>query len=270
MDVEPTSEEIVDALVKRYDILTHLTDGPVSQAELREMTDVSRATVHRAITKFVDLHILECDENKYRMTTFGERVLDRHRTYLDAIEEDCLIEQFVSRVPEGLSVDSPALKGAEMFFQQSGSADEAIYQNKSIIENANRVRKVLNGVMASYFLIHLEPAKYEGQEVEVIIPDRLADMVLNTYDEELRDLFGTGYFKLYKTSQPLKFSTIVAETDEETYTIVKVHDEGSVACAARNTTREAQEWAESRYDEYLQASEEITFQDNWTEATPID
>lgn len=269
MDVEPTPDDVVDALVQRYDILEHVIDGPATQAELREVTDVSRATVHRAITKFEALHVVECDDNEYRMTTFGERVLDRHRAYVEGIREDCLLEQFVSSAP-GLSYDSPALDGADIFFQRSGSADEAIYQNKSIIENATRVRKVLDGVMASYFLIHVDPTKYEDQEVEMIIPDTLADMVLNTYEEELHDLFGTGNFHLYRTPEPMGFSTIVAETDDETYTILKIHDEGSVASAARNTTERARRWAESRYDEYRRASEEITFRDSWTEAGPVE
>lgn len=270
MDSEPTSEAVVDALVRRDDILEHLADGPVSQAEVRELTDVSRATVHRAMTEFVDLHVLECEENRYRLTAFGERVLDRHRAYVDAVDADCLREQFVSKVPTGLSYDSPAIDGAELFFQHSGSADEAIYQNKSILENATRVRKVMDGVMASYFLIHLEPAKFEEQAVEVIIPDELVDMVRTTYEEELDELFGTGNFTLRRTAEPMGFSTIIAETADETYVILKIHDEGSVVCAARNTSDEARRWAESRYESYRQRSAEITFRDNWTEAGPIE
>lgn len=270
MGDEPSPNDVVDALVQRYDILTNVTDGPITQAELREQTDVSRATVHRVVTKFEDLHIVEADDGEYDLTKFGERVVERHQTYLDAIEVDCRLERFVSSASKALSYDSPVLDGAEIFFQQSGSADEAIYQNKSIVENARRVRKVLDGIMASYFLVHLDPTKYEDQEVEVILPDTLADTVVNTYEEELQALFKTGNFKLFRTSEPVEFSTMVAETREDTFVILKVHAEGSVKCAARNDTESAQQWAESRYDRFRRNATPVRFRDNWTEVESVD
>lgn len=252
---EPAPEEVVDLLIKRYDILRLFMDEPHSRADLQDRLDFSRATIYRVTSRLEDLHIIEAIDDTYRLTKFGQQVVNRHRDYFSAIRKDCQIEQFLSSVPTSLPFDSPVLDGAEVFFRTSGAAETAIHQNKLVIENAQRVRKVFDSMMSDYFQVHLEPTKHHGQEVEVVIPEKLVETALNIYEEELRELAATNNFELFTTTEPIEFSTTIAETDQNTHTILFVHTNGSVECAARNDTEPARAWAESRYEWYRQHAE---------------
>lgn len=67
-------------------LLSTCSQSEVRPCDLAEECEVSRATVHRALSGFLERGWIEKLEGHYSTTPFGERVLEQYNRLLEATE----------------------------------------------------------------------------------------------------------------------------------------------------------------------------------------
>jgi predicted transcriptional regulator len=253
-----SASAVVDVLAQRYEMLAALADDPATQAELGERIEVSRPTAHRAIKTFEDLGMVHKRDGKYALTEFGREVASRHGTYLEDLDRLCQLSAVRRDIPDDISLGSPVLEGADVFFNDSYALDSASYENKEDIENSVRVCSVIGSLTSQFFEVHRGDVPH--REVTWIIPDDHVETIKSTYRKLVRELLESDFFELYRTPEPVSYTTTVAETLDCSYAILLTHSDGRVTSNVRNDSPDAVAWAKERFKRYMESAERIGIQ----------
>ncbi|GAB7020681.1 MarR family transcriptional regulator [Halostagnicola sp. A-GB9-2] len=261
MSEESLASTLVEILPQRFQILSLLKDRPMTQKELSKHVESSQSTVHRAVTTFVELHILERRDDQYQLTDFGERVVYEYASYLDQLESLCDRQLVHMKVADSISFQSPIFEDAEIFFNQPYTLDAASHKNRRIIQNSTSVRSVLDGIASSYLVAHELLLENEYHETTIVVSEDVANALLNTYKTETKQLIQSDQFELFRATSQIPYTITIAETDIDSYAILMKHEKNTVTFNVRNNTPEAITWAEQRFTECLEGAEKITMSD---------
>lgn len=261
MTNDSVASDLVEILPRRFELLKAVRERPMTQKELSERVDISPSTTHRAVTTFVDLHVLERDDDQFTVTEFGDAVIDEYGDYVEHLETLCDRQHVYSSVSDSISFQSPIFANAEIFFNQPYALDAASHKNRHIIQNSTTVRSVLDGIASSYLVTHELLLDDDDHETTLVVSDDVAAALLNTYQAETRKLLQSDQFDLFRAAHPVPYTITIAETDSDTYAILMKHEKNTVTFNVRNNKHDAISWAEDQFAQYLDDSERITTAD---------
>jgi predicted transcriptional regulator len=248
-------EELADVLANQTEVLEALADDPATQRELGKKTGLSHSTAHRRVKVLEDYQVVEERRNKYELTEFGGKALDWHRRYLDGLGELSRRSAFLEELQADISLDSPILDGADVFFSDSAVIDAAGYKNKNIFENAVQCYGVLDGVLSNYFSVW--QINNIVEKSVVILHEDLAETVLNTYEDTIRELLKQDFLEMYRTSDSVPYTSTVVETQDSSYAILSKHSDGRLVVNLQNDNPAAVKWVKERYQQFQTNAEPI-------------
>lgn len=249
--------EICSVVLKRWDVIDRLRDGPKDKRALVGDIDCSRSTVDRAIRELESMGIVEYRDGEYTVTPIGETIAGGLEEVMEAVETRLELEPFLEWIPEeefDLALDH--LSGAELWVPEPGDPWAMVNRHVVVLEEANDIRCVL-----PLTGLHAHEAVYEqvvdgGGRAELIVTPDVARTFRTdpAYADMTAELAATGRYRVFRYDDPIPY--FVGVIDD---TVQFGADEGGEPRALlESTSPEVRRWAETEIEEYRRG------------ATPVD
>ena len=140
MDVPGGGEDIV-VLMKRFDFLECLADGPLHKPDLEERLDHSRSTVDRAIRSLEDAGYVRRETPGYVLTQTGRLAGGRYREFLSDQQAIRRAGSVLDALPSDVEVPPSLLRDATV--EQVDSRYLLVETVADVLERADRYRVCL-------------------------------------------------------------------------------------------------------------------------------
>ncbi|ADE02208.1 helix-turn-helix transcriptional regulator [Haloferax volcanii] len=246
----PTTEEIIDLVTRRWDVLESLSDRALSKPELEATLGVSRSTVDRAIGELEAASMVVRDPSSgYRLTELGRpvyRLCKRTRRCLDAVTE---AHSHGSAVPSGANGELPMYDGARLVSSEPHVPDKPLQHLLDTMREAESLRGYTPVVLQQYVEVCHKHATRREADVELVVPPQVHQCLRTTYPDEYRRARRASCVRLHETSASLPFGLLLfGEGADRTCALVSYSKAGATGVLF-NDTASAIGWATQTYRE---------------------
>lgn len=248
VEEESVDEEFFVEIIRRSRLLVTLQEQPASASDLAELVELSRSTIHRAMSSLTDLKLVEKTEGKFRLTGYGNIVateVDQFRKRAMAAQ---VLEPFLSHV------DVPDLpiehfRDATVIQPEAHQPHLSIRRIMELIKETDRLR-VFSTVISPIYVEIAHREMLNGMEAEAIFDQQTLDIVLKEYEEETVEALESGNFDVFiHNSLPFElflFDDMIGMAAHDEYGIARV--------LVVSSSDEAIAWAEELYSSYREES----------------
>lgn len=247
------TDELVELLSRRHDLLRSLSDAPRERHELVDHVEASKSTVYKGVSQLTDLELLESTPDGLRPTLAGELALRRYDELASVLDGRSLLATF----PAG-TVDSAALVGAEVVTPDSHSVNRPLARAKAMIEQADNVRGFTPALAPDQMELFSQRVLDGDLTVEFVFTTEIADYLRRTAPDVLDELAAAEGAVLRETDDELPFTLLVVGFDGHTEVGVELWEDGVVVGLLVNDTTDSRRWAESAFERYRQGARRVT------------
>lgn len=236
---------------RRFGVLSHLADGPVSKPALADALGVSRSTVNRALRELEEWYLVERADGGHVLTPSGRLLADA----LDGCLTDLATLADASRVlaylPPDVSVPLELLHGAEVHHATPPSPTRTLDEVRNRLKRADRCRCLIGEFASETAAEFFRERVDEGLDLEVVFDDHVLSFLLTDRREELRTYVDGG--DVYE-ADGIPYSLLVTEDDggHAAVQFVVYDDEGDLAGLLVNDDPDAVAWGEAVFERYCE------------------
>ena len=246
----PATENLVDLVTRRWDVLDSLSDRPLSKPELEAALGVSRSTVNRAISELEEASLVARDpSNGYRLTELGRpvhRLRQRTRRSLDTVTK---VHSVQSNVPSGANGELPMYNGATVVHSEPHVPDKPLQRLLDKMREAESLRGYTPVVLQQYVEVCHERATCHGAEIELVVTPKVRQCLRTTYADKYRSALRASRVRLHETAASLPFGLLLfGEGTDRTCALVSYSKAGTTGVLF-NDTASAVGWATQAYRE---------------------
>lgn len=248
------SENRVEALLALQE------SGPADLRTVATAVDASRRTVKRALDGLEERGwvVSGTGNGEYRISALGSLVLDSYLDVVDRLSAGDRLAPLLERVAaDDLGIDPLALADAEVVVKAENQPYAPMDRVLEIRRNASRIREVVNIVQADSADQLRERVERGELEAEVVLEAGVLES-LGTNDEYAASFESAlqadgATFYVYRGTVPFVFGVMDGTV------VLGVTDEmGMPEAAVVSDDPDVREWAESRFESYRAAADEVT------------
>lgn len=234
---------------RRFALLSHLTDGPVSKPTLVDALGVSRATVNRALRELEERHLVERAEGGHVLTPPGRLLfdaLDGHLADLSTLDD---ASRLLAHLPPDAAVSLALIRGGEVHHATPPAPNRTLKTVRDYLRRADHCRGLIgefaSPTAAEFFRSRIE----EGVSFELVLDDHVVSYLLAERREALRTYVDAG--EVY-TTDAIPYTLLITEDDagNDACQFVVYDDDGGLAGLLVNETADAVAWAEDLFERY--------------------
>lgn len=245
-------------LENRHEVLDVLCDRSTTKPELVDSLDTSRSTIDRAIRDLLESGCVTERGPEYIGTTTGHLALEEFEQYRAKTQSIRKTREFLNYLPADAPLDSELLTGATISLAEEHAPEQALKPSIELLRDASSMRGLAPVVLAFYPDLIQNQVQQNGMSVEIVaaktVLETLPDLV-RARDEPLRH---PEQISLYEAAGSLPYALWVMDTDEGEYAGITAYDSGGVAGVLINDTDPAVHWAQTQYEHYRDAAEQVT------------
>lgn len=254
-----TGDQVRDAVDKRTEVLTALSEEPRHKPALVDALDVSRSTVDRAIAELTDAGLVEREGSTYQATVSGTLALQTYTDYADRTDSLATATDIVNAVSDAARLDPVLLTDAEIHIAEPHAPEGALERVVTELRQANTLRGFVQVIKTSYVSMLHEEVVDHGLDIEVIVEREASDSLASlTHGREMIvELFQSESFRVFETEAELPYALWVLEGDDHDVAGITVHDAGGIVGVVINDDEDAVEWCRSEYERVRAEAEQL-------------
>lgn len=248
------SENRVDALLALREL------GAADLRSVAETVDASRRTVKRILDALEERGwiLSKTNDREYRISALGWLVLDSYLDVVDRLETADQLAPLLERISaEELGLDPLALAGADVIVKGDNQPYAPMDRVLRIRRNASEIREVVNIVQADSAAQFRDRVERGELTATVILEAGVVNAVTSNddYAESFEGALGADGASFYVFDGVVPFLLGVMD---DTVVLGATDDEGIPDTIVVSEDPVVRDWAESRFESYREAAEEIT------------
>lgn len=171
----------------RVTVLEELRTEPLTRGDLRDRTEMSRATIGRILDGLQDRAWVESEGRTYRLTPFGRLVIAEFDRILEVTEAVQRLREVEASLPlSAMTFDLKRLTDARVTTPSAGDASAHFRREQALLEGADRVRFLCTEAYAPTIEAYRDRVRDQGLGLEAVIAAEALDAA--TADDRLRPL----------------------------------------------------------------------------------
>lgn len=247
-------------LLKRAQTLDVLLTDPHTKPELVDALDCSRSTVDRAIDDLLEIDCIERTEpndSQYHATILGELMLQRHRDYLDGLQQLQDVRPILTELPADAPLSEAIIRDADVY-RSVHTPDIAFRPGQELLADATKLVGTAPVVYREYFEGIIDRLNQGSFEFEVVMESSLFDTINQHYAAEFDTLTEFDSVQVYETDTSIPYGLWVMDHPATDTAGITFYNEGGGPGAIVNESTDAINWATEQYIHYKQHATEIT------------
>jgi len=222
-DSGAAADDLLGTAMDREDLLAAVADAPLTKAELSARLDVSRSTVHRAVTELAARGLV-VDGRSVRATPSGRRCLDLLRAAQAALDDLAAAGEPFAAVDPDAPVGWPLLRGATVHAPAPADPGRPFEVAAAFIREATGIRGLAHALgqprLAGLFRSRVVR---DGIPLEIVFADRVVDGV---FGRRLDDLGAMARHGLRAYAAPaVPFSMMCGPTPDGPRVVLTAYDD---------------------------------------------
>lgn len=238
--------------VKRGDALAALADGVNRRADLMDELGVSRTTVHRIVRSLESLDVVAQVGHEFRLTALGNRVAAEVAEYRHRLEAAERLQPLLEPLGDAAAtLDVVHFADATVTTMGRSNPYAPVQRFMDLLRASTSIRAFDTTTVAPVFVDDIRDEILGGMSVDVVYLPAVAEDIVHTYPEEVRDAMDTGLLTL-STSSDLPFGLAIFDDrigvggyDPET---------GMLRAFADTANPDARDWALDEFRRYRDAA----------------
>lgn len=241
----------------RIAILAQVCNGATQPADLVDATDVSRTTVHRTLTDFVDRDWVRRVDGGYAATAVGMLALNAYRnakTTFQTLED---VKPFLLHLETDVA-------GLEIEWFETVELSTAVesnpyqplewYADRLAAIDGDRLRRASPVVNRQFIDVHTLIVD-RGITTEFVIGEAAYEIVTEWYPDELRAALSYSNYELYVTDEtPSIGVTLLGDT----VLLGAYDDDGQLVAVIESSDRRLRDWAVDQYDDWRTTAQRVS------------
>lgn len=242
-------EPFVVEPIRRVAALRRLTEGPAPRGELEAELDVSKATLHRIVTGFVDAGFVQETDAGVALTGAGREVAAGVERYLEHMALVCRLKPLLNGLPSDLDFDIAAFDDAEVVTPSPGHPQRPVQRVVDFVESATSLRATASVVLPIYVEV-LSRKVIAGMNTELVLAPAVIEALTAEYPERFTAALEAGTLEVLVHED----IDIGVALDGERGLVVVGAGGGSQVMAVSDQP-DAVQWVESVYESYRSEAE---------------
>lgn len=232
----------------RIAILGALVDDDYRIGELKEQMAFPRSTLRQNVTKLEDKGLIEERDRRYRLTPFGQVLINDYLALLDDLGTVYDLEEFVRWISREKMEELPldVLGESAITVPTEVQPDAPLERLVEVMEGASTFRGFSPVVLTTHVDVFEDAVFGDDLRVEAVLPQRMVEFIDERYPD-FRDALATDALDVYVHDGDLEYGLGV--TDDTL--LLSAYDENlRQTCLVENTSRRALETGEALYERY--------------------
>lgn len=242
----------------RVDVLRALTDESLSPAQLRDRSDVSRATIHRILDSFAEFGWVRHGDTGYRATAAGRIVLRRFEDVCDTVTEVESLSDFLTSFERAHELPLPLDDHRVVTASQSDPHAATEYFASSVPTDASRLHALLPSVIPM-FNRACTPLVEGDASVQLVLSQSAAKTSRESYPEDFEEARSLDSLSLFVSPDVFGFGLSIF--DHEVF-LGGYDDAGRLQSCLHSTDDDLREWAESMFQSVRSDATEVEVGDS--------
>jgi predicted transcriptional regulator len=255
--IKMSAQELDKIVTRRREFLAALDESPATKPALVERLGTSRSTVDRAIAELERHQLVERPDDEYTLTLAGKQAYERHRAYLDHLENITAANRILASLPPDAPFALEMLDGAEVKRAEPHDPLQPLDAAREVLSEATRLREVSPAIFPTCVEAIGERANGDGLDVDLVAPRDVIDAIRDDYDQTA-SWAGTDGNQLYELQESPPYALWIVETPSGTCTGLLSNSDTGVRGLILNDDESAAAWALEEYERYRK------------QATPVD
>lgn len=253
------TEEIIDLVTRRWDVLDSLSDQTLSKPELEESLGVSRSTVNRAISELEAASLVASDPpNGYELTELGWPVYQLYQRMQRSLDTVIKAYSLGLNIPQGTNGELPMYDGATVVHSEPHIPDKPLQRLLDKIRKVSLIQGYMPVVLQQYVEVCCGRAVHHGTEVDLIVTPEAHEWLRTTYVDEYRSTLEASRFCLHETTFSLPFGLLLFGKESDRTCALVSYSKAGMTGVLFNDTTSAVGWVTQMYRKIR------------TDSTPVD
>lgn len=237
-------QEFLLEAIRRRPILCALRSGPASTAELAELADQSRSTIHRATGTLEELDLIEKSDGGYALTGLGRHVTERTAHFGQTVWRAVTLKSFLNSVDvDGIPVEH--FTDARITRPSPRQPHTSIQRIIELMERSDDLR-MMSTVLSPLYVNVGYREMTAGMEIEAVFDEEAIDIMVSDFAQKAYETISSGNFDVY-SHEGLPFELFIFDDRIG----MAAHDENGVAkVLVECDDPAAVEWAIDTYEEH--------------------
>lgn len=241
---ESIDPPLLEKIARRATLIRNILDGHTQKRDLVQVSDVSRATLDRAIRCLNEKGIVSYQNGKCAVTLYGElalreyeRLEDRYRSLNDA---KSLLHSLDPESP----LETRVLRDADVLFSDQPDPHAPIVCLERLLKDCDSII-CLSPVVPPRFIGLFYPCVVEPSiETELMLRNEIVEYLRETYPSEMNEVLEAESSSMYKVEVHPTFGVVLL--DNKTIWVGVYDDDGGLRGAIVSESPAALEWGTSQ------------------------
>jgi len=248
----------------RTKLLLCLKDREVSAGQLENELKIRSSTILHSIKDMIDLGIVYKKSMGYSLTNIGQiqaLLLDRLLNALTVLDEhkDFWLTHDMSGIPDDLLVKIGMLNDSEIL---KGDAIALLKTQEFFVKELINSKQIcgVSPIIIPEYPFAIAAAVKDGAKAELILTDKIIDIVIKEHSSILKELLSYENFKLYAINDDVKLAFTV--TDRLLSLGLFRKDGGyDITCDLNCIGEQSRLWGLKLFEYYLHKSRTVSLKD---------
>lgn len=234
--------------IRRAPALHRLAAGPAPRDELEDELSVSKATLHRIVSTFVDAGLVRETEAGVQLTGAGRVVEAAVKRYRDRLETVHQLEPLLNGLPAEVEFEVGSFSDAEVVTPSPGHPQRPVQRVVDFFDEATSLRATSAVVLPIYVEV-LSRKIVGGMETELVVAPAVIETLQEEYPDRFTEVLDSGALTVLVHDA----IEVGLALDEERALVVGTQ-EGVTQVVVVTDRPAAVDWAESIYERYRAAA----------------
>lgn len=252
----PDSSEVVNVLIKRWELMEYLLEGQQNRCELHEEVGSSRSTVYRGLEQLAEFGLARESNGSYEVTDLGIAIAREYDQLMDRIEDIITVGTSLTDVVDEMALHPQLLADAQITIAKRTEPNAPVDEMVDTLRGAREVvgfTPVLDRQLAT--AIETEARGHEFQ-ASLVIEQETLDHLQSGSRPTFEFLSDVENVSFYATDRSLPFGLLDVRTPSPEVCVSFYGPVGELRGVTRNDTAQSLEWARRTYRTIREITEE--------------
>ena len=245
------TEELVEVLARRHEILRALSVTPRERHELVDELEDAKSTVYKGVSQLLEMELICSTSDGLRPTMFGSIALRRY----EELKQTAELRSFLGDLPPD-AIDPVVFVGCEFVRPGTGSVGRHLERAHRLLITARDVRGVVPAASEENVEVVRERVSDGELTAEFVLAGELADSLLKERPAAVESLLDDGAV-LWRAESSVPFAVFVVGDGELSRMGIEFRDENLVTGLLLNDTAESIDWAEQQIARFKTDAERV-------------
>lgn len=249
-------DSTIETIITRHEYLSALHEDQMTKPEIQNHLETPRSTVDRAIRDLQEEILVKRVGSEYRLTRSGCLLLEEYEKFRNQVASICKSAKVIDPLPNEVPLSPVLFDSATFTVAEPHFPEKPAYKFIDILDQADTLRGLTPVCNSLYLDMLKEHVLDDDLTAELIGTSKVCNTLSDIHTSKLEYLEEASNFTLFRTTDELPYTLLVAESDEESFAGIVTYDEAGFHGSVLTDDGDAITWAKNQYAQYKRSVEQ--------------